>query len=752
MTGMTWILLAGHVLGVILAIIVGRRSMQRGLLLAGVAPAITAVYASILLVSGDRPEVSELVWVEGLDLGLRFRLDDLALMMTVLVSGIGALVFIYGAGYFSKGAPGGARFPASLLAFSTSMLGLVWADSIWTLFIFWEFTSVTSFLLVGHKHTDPAVSASARRALLITGGGGLALLAGLLVLGDASGTSVITDLTPVAGTQGTVAALLVVIGAATKSAQVPFHVWLPGAMAAPTPVSAYLHSATMVKAGVLLMAVTGTAFSTVGMFKWLGLAFGIVSMVWGAIGALRHRDAKLILAWGTVSQLGLLITLLSFGTGKAVFAATSLLFAHALFKAALFLIVGEIDIRTGTRNIDELGGLARSMPIAFGVAVVGGLSMAGVPPLLGFPAKEAAIEAVLTLAGGERVLGLVSVVGGAVLTVAYTTRFLIAVFGPGPDTEVAPRRILMTAPAVVLAAASVIGFFWLELANDIVRPAAIELNAASDKYELLRWPGLTTGLALSFGVVVLGAFAGRALAGHTSAVPEPVGADSADAILDGTLTFSKRVTARVQHGSMPVYITTMTGTAALATIPFWTELSTDHLVLWDSPIQGALALVIVASAIAGGFVGSRLGAALTLGIVGIAVSGLFVVQGAPDLALTQLLVETIIVVGFVIGLGHLARRFPPVTGAWRSVRLGVSIFAGLAVAFGLAAAGANPSGAPPLEELTNQSVEEGGGNNVVNVILTDLRALDTLGEVVVLATVALGVLALANTRDTEAAS
>ena len=741
--------MAAHVVGVAGAASIGRTSMRRGLLFASIPPTLTAIYAIWLMWWGTAPSPSELTWVEGLDLGIRFNLDAVALMMTILVSGIGALVFIYGSGYFSANANGGGRFSASLLAFSASMLGLVWADSIWTLFIFWELTSITSFLLVGHKNTDASVIAAARRALMITGGGGLALLAGLLVLGNASGTYVISDLIPVTGTQGAVAATLVVVGAATKSAQVPFHVWLPGAMAAPTPVSAYLHSATMVKAGVLLLAVTGSAFADVEIFKALGLAFGIASMFWGAIGALRHRDAKLILAWGTVSQLGLLVTLLALGTGKAVFAAAAILFAHALFKAALFLVVGEIDIRTGTRNIDELGGLARSMPVAFAVALASCLSMAGAPPLLGFTAKEAAIEAALGVEGGERVIALAAIVGGSILTVAYTIRFLVTVFGPGPETQVAERRLAMTGPAVALGLASVLGFVWLARVNDIVRPAAIELNAGASKYELLRWPGLTTGLGLSMVVLGVGAVAGLAAARLSTPVPATTGANVADSILDGTLTFARRLTARVQHGSMPVYITTMVATASLATIPFMTDLSTDHLVWWDSPLQGAMVLVILASASAGAFVGSRLGAALTLGIVGIAMSGLFVIHGAPDLALTQLLVETVVVVGFVIGLGHLKRRFPPVTGAWRSVRLLVAVIGGSGVALALAASGANPSGRPPIEELAAASVSEGGGNNVVNVILTDMRGLDTMGEVVVLATVALGVLALANLRDSE---
>ncbi|MCP3856366.1 MAG: hypothetical protein GY698_16750, partial [Actinomycetia bacterium] len=446
---MIWSLFVSHLVGIVAAGVAGRSSMRAGLWTAAIAPAGAAIWATATLIRGTEPVVSEIVWVEGLDLSVRFRTDSLALMMTLLVAGIGTLVFVYAAGYFAPDDVGGVRFPATLLAFSTSMLGLVWADSIWTLFIFWELTSITSFLLVGHKHADESVRSAARRALLITGSGGLVLLAGLVILATEAGATTLTDLAPITGSRASVAAVLILIGAATKSAQFPFHVWLPGAMAAPTPVSAYLHSATMVKAGVLLIAVTGPAFADIAAWKVLGLCFGIASMLWGAIGALRHRDAKLILAWGTVSQLGLLVTLLSLGTAKAVLAAVSILFAHALFKAALFLVVGEVDVRTGTRDIGELGGLARSMPVTFMVALAAGLSMAGAPPLLGFAAKEAAIEAVLTLSGAEHTVAVAAVVGGSLLTVAYTARFLIAVFGPGPATAVGPRRIGLTLPAVV---------------------------------------------------------------------------------------------------------------------------------------------------------------------------------------------------------------------------------------------------------------------------------------------------------------
>ena len=727
--------------------------MQAGLLVAAVVPAITAVWAVVLLATNQDPTTVELNWVGGLDIGFRFRADAVSLMMTLLVSGIGALVFVYASGYFSPGAAGGTRFPASLLAFSTAMLGLVWSDSIWTLFIFWEFTTISSFLLVGHKNYDPITLAAARRALMITGAGGLVLLAGLLVLASQAGTTVLTEMVPVDGAGATLAAVLILIGAATKSAQVPFHIWLPGAMTAPTPVSAYLHSATMVKAGVLLIAVLSTTFSEVATWKVLGLGFGIASMLWGAIGALRHRDAKLILAWGTVSQLGFIITLLATGTDKGIFAATSVLFAHALFKAALFLVVGEIDIRTGTRNIDELNGLVRSMPITFGVAVLGALSMAGVPPLLGFSAKEAAIEAAIGLKGPEADIVGFAIIGGSVLTVAYTIRFLVTVFGPtdGPLTEVSPMRPAMTFPAVFLGLAGLVGYFIVELVNPVVVGAATELNPGAGEFVLFRWPGLKPAFFISAAVVAGGSVVGAVLARGTKAPPDPIGADMADDGLDGILRLARGLTVRAQHGSLPVYLATMGITATLAATPFLADLRLDHLVLWDNPIQGLLAAATVASAIFGALVGSRLGAALTLGAVGLGVSGLFVVHGAPDLVLTQLLVETVIVVGFVIGLGGLSRRFPRSPGTWRLARLFLSFTGGAAVVVGLVAAGGGSVGEAPIEEITVGSVEVGGGNNVVNVVLTDLRALDTLGEVVVLATVAIGVLALAKAgkNDTE---
>ncbi len=756
---MIWFLLAAHVAAVAAIAVAGPRVGRTALYLGALPTAATAIW-TLFQLGVENPVDTEVVWVEGLDLSFAFRVGPIAALMALLVSGIGAAVFVYAVGYFSDGAAALGRFGATLMAFTTAMLGLVLADSVWTLFVFWELTSVTSFLLVGHKNADAAVRRAARRALVITVLGGLVLLAGLVVLVDATGTARLSrmDAAAVGGGSATVAAVLVIVAAATKSAQVPFHVWLPGAMAAPTPVSAYLHSATMVKAGVLLMAISSPVLSDVTIWKPLGLAFGGASMLWGAIGALRHTDAKLILAWGTVSQLGLMVSLLSLGTAKATFAAIALLFAHACFKAPLFMIVGEIDVRTGTRDIDRLAGLRRSMPITFAIGIVAGLSMAGVPPLLGFTAKEAAIEAVLQLSGFERIAVGAIVIGGSVLTVAYTLRFLVGVFGspigaePVAPTPIANRRWAMTAPAALLGAISLLGFVFLGTINDVVKPAAEQLDPKAEVYSLLRWPGLTTGFVVSALVVAGGSIVGIAAARRRipflDSVPAPVGAETVDRGLDLVIVVARRIAGRMQHGSLPTYVLTMVATAALATVPFLWSIDLDALHRWDRPAQGALALAVVGAAVGTLFVTSRLGAALALGSVGIGVTGLFVVQGAPDLVLTQLLVETVVVVGFVIGLGHLGRSFPPVGQIWKSARIVVSILAGLGVAGALAASASQPVGTPPTAELTQAAVDDGGGNNIVNVILTDVRALDTVGEVVVLAVVALGVIALARPKET----
>jgi len=744
-----WFLLALHVVVVVALSFVGRHLGRRSLWLAAVPMAATAAWSATRLGSAE-VVTAGFEWVPGLDVTIEFRVNAMGALLSTLVSGIGALVCVYAVGYFSAGAASMGRFAATLLAFSTAMVGLVWADSVWTLFIFWELTSITSFLLVGFKHADPVARTAARRALVITAAGGLSLLAGFVLFVDAAGTTRLSEITPITGSTATAAAILILVAAATKSAQFPFHVWLPGAMAAPTPVSAYLHSATMVKAGVILVAVIAPAFQDTEVWKPLGLSFGLATMLWGAIGALRHVDAKLILAWGTVSQLGLLITLLALGTPKATFAAISILVAHAVFKAALFMVVGEVDVRAGTRNINELSGLRRAMPITFVVAVISGASMAGIPPLLGFPTKEAAIEAALGLSGAEFWIVGGLIIGGSVLTVAYTTRLLIGMFASGepmPEREVAPRRPAMSAPEAVLAAASVLGFVALGWVTGVVRPAVVTVAPKAEVYSLLRWPGLTDAFITSLVIVAFGLLIGALLARrHVVSGPTARGAANVDWTIDGVGRLARQVAARVQHGSLPLYLATTVLVVCVASVPFVGEIDTDTLYWWDNWAEAVLVVMIVTAAISATKVSSRLGAALVLGAVGFSVAGLFVAYGAPDLVLTQLLVETVIVVGFVVGLGRLATKFPTPTRLWLAGRLVIAGAMGTAVAVALAGSAGNTVGDAPIRELAETAQTDGGGKNVVNVILTDTRALDTFGEVIVLMVVAVGILNLSTRR------
>ncbi len=707
-------------------------------------PLAAAAVVSASWLPDNLPSSQSVSWVDNAGLIFNFAPGSFQAVVSFLVAAIGALIMVYAAGYFGNDREGTGRFAAVLSLFAASMLGLVWAGNIWTLFIFWELTSITSFLLIGHKSTKPSALQSARRALVITAGGGLCLLGGLLILAEGNASTAFTSLSAPTGATGTAAVVLIITAIATKSAQFPFHIWLPGAMDAPTPVSAYLHSATMVKAGIILLALLTPTFASSETWSTAAIAIGVITMLWGAIGALRQFDAKLILAWGTVSQLGLIVTLLGLGEPKAVFAGVSLFVAHAIFKAALFMVVGEIDIRTKTRDIRELSGLAKSMPVAFFVALVSGLSMAGIPPLLGFAAKEAAVEAVLKLEGLTLWTTGAAIIFGSVLTVAYTTRLLIGVFGSseGRSIEVAKVRLEMTAPAAVLGTASFLGYVFIDQINTLVIEASGEINSQAELYVLYRWPGITDAFLISVAVVLAGTIVGALVSRSKVSEARALGAELVDKAVDGTIRFAGKFTRVVQHGSLPIYVVVMSLVAAASTIPFWFSLEIDGLYRYDNNAQVVLAIFIGLAALVVAFTKSRLGAVLALGFVGLGMAGLFINHGAADLALTQLLVETIIVVGFVLGFSHLSSSFPPVGRIWQEIRIVVSVLVATGVGVGLVAVSSSDVNSKPVDDFFSQSVTTGGGNNVVNVILTDMRALDTLGEVVVLAVVVVGIVAL----------
>jgi multicomponent Na+:H+ antiporter subunit A len=747
----------------------GRRSARWALPVAAIAPAVTfgwLVSQSGAVLDGETPTV-DVQWIPQLALSISLRLDGFGLLMGMLVSGIGVLVLLYSMAYFGRRDDLG-RLAGLLVAFAGAMLGIVWADGLLTLFVFWELTSITSFLLIGFDDTNTAARAAATRAFLVTGGGGLAMLAGLIILTIVGDTTTISGLLadPPSGTLTDVALVLVLLGAFTKSAQFPFHFWLPGAMAAPTPVSAYLHSATMVKAGLVVVARFAPAFAAEGSWRILVVGAGLASLVVGGIGAMRQQDAKLALAHGTVSQLGFLMVLLGLGTPAATYAGVAMLTAHALFKASLFLSVGVIDHEAGTRDMRRLRGLARTLPVVAAAVVVAAASMAAIPPTFGFVAKEKAIDGLLdNEIGGIGTVALVGIVLGSVLTVAYTIRITVGLLGndaPGvddggridadsgpidPSSVHRPRFALLAAPALLALLSLVLGLTagWV---GDRLAEATTSLDPATSSKYLVLWPGLNEALLVSTGVIA----AGVALWWFTQAATrtlEPrhsVATNVYDRIYDGLLEGARRTTAATQSGSLPLYLAVVLTTLAASLFVAIAAGATDAISsprFSNSPVEFVAVVVTGLLAVAIVFARNRFGAAMLLGGTGYGLAIVYLVQGAPDLAITQFLVETLTIVVFLLVLARLPSEFAPAP-AWapRIVRIGIATAVGVTVAvFALSATGSRTE--PSVgEDYVALSEPEAGGRNVVNVILVDFRGFDTLGEITVLAVAGAGVVNL----------
>lgn len=725
---------------------------------AGVAAAtfVWMAWRTRSIVSGQ-PVTGSFEWVPELGLGVDIRIDAFSALWVLLISGIAAAVFVYSIAYFSARSDVGG-FAAALTVFTLAMVGIVVADNLWLLFVCWELTSVCSYLLIGFDNSKPSARSAARQALLVTGAGGLAMLAGFVLLGQAAGTyslSAILVARP-AGPTVDVAAVLILVGAFTKSAQLPFHGWLPAAMAAPTPVSAFLHSATMVKAGIYVLARFAPAFAgSVELWRPVVLAVGLATMVFGAAVALRQSDLKLVLAYGTVSQLGLLTVLFGVGSAKVTVAAIAMLVAHGLFKAALFLVVGVVDRTTGTRDIAELSGLRHRLRGTFVVACLAGASMIGLAPLAGFVAKEKAFDALLHGGFTGSSLALVGVVGGSALTAAYGIYFLWGAFARTPAGGAerghpAAERI----PVALFWPIAVLGTAGLALGlsagpfNEIAGPAADAIIADAGSTRVSLWAGFNTALALSGFAVGLGGLVFifvRANFVRSGARPQPTmpsWSDGFEAALAGTARVADRVTAVIQNGSLPLYlgvILAVTVAMPLWQLGGWGESPAD-LVVAESWLQGAVAVGVAFAATATAVLGQRFAAALAVGAVGYGIAVLFVMQGATDLALTQFLIETLTVVALVLVLRHLPETFPEVRWrAGRAARLIISAAVGATVVALALAAGAARIERPISDVHTERALTDGGGRNVVNVILTDFRALDTLGEIIVLGVGALGV-------------
>lgn len=727
---------------------------RRACLLAAAGPALTVAWLAARLpgvLDGDTPTES-LTWVPELGLTLVLRLDALGWVMGALIAGVGTAVLVYASRYLDDG-PGATRLAGLLTFFAAAMLGLVWSDQVLGLFVFWEATTVVSFLLVGYADRRADARAAAWQALLVTGAGGLALLFGLVVLGIEGGTGSLEALAadpPVAGAAVAAAAVGVLTGAFTKSAQVPAHGWLLGAMAAPTPVSAYLHSATMVAAGVWLVIRLDPVLAGLDWWHPALLVVGGVSALWGGWRALTALDLKRLLAYSTISALGVMFALVGVGSDKALFAAVAVLVAHALYKAALFMGVGVIDHQCGTRDLRALGGLAPTMPATAVAMALAALSMAAVPATAGFVSKEAGVVAALDRQGWAGPIGAGILVGAGLLAVAYGWRLWAGAFGGDRPSGLEPRRptLLLWAPGAVLATVGVVLGVAPVLWTDLVADAAAVSRPGAGAYELVAWPGLGDALAVSLATLVAGAVVAfvRADRRSTPGSRTPI---AFEAVLTGLFRFAARVTGAAQPGSLPVYVAVVLGAAVVpgaALVVLAGDLSSAEAVVAESPAQVVTAAVVLIAAVGVAVVRNRLAAVVALGAVGYAVAGLFWLQGAPDLALTQVLVETVVVAAFVLVFRRLPSRFrprprPPVASLLRLLVAGGVAASVLVVV--VATSGPGRLFEAPTGSLVAEAEPVGGGRNVVNVVLTDVRALDTMGEVTVVAAAAIGALALA---------
>ncbi|GLZ44761.1 Na+/H+ antiporter subunit A [Actinomycetospora sp. NBRC 106375] len=758
------VLVVAHAVAALLAPALVRALDRRAFLVLALVPA--AAFAWILaelpgVLAGDVPEQS-VPWIPALDIAIAFRLDALAATVSLLVTGVGALVLVYCARYFSPGARGLGRFAGVLTGFAGAMLALVWSDDVFVLYVCWELTTVFSFLLVGHDAHKRAGRAAAVQALVVTAAGGLTMLVGLVVLAGGAGTTRLSELvayyagpaaTPAALTAGVVCVL---VGAITKSALVPFHFWLPSAMAAPTPVSAYLHAAAMVKAGVYLVLRLAPGLADVPPWRPLIAVLAIATLLLGGLQALRQHDLKLVLAYGTVSQLGFMVLLAGAGTRDAALAAIGLVVAHAMFKACLFLVVGVIDRRAGTRDLRELSGLGRRAPVLATAGILGAASMAGAPPLLGFVTKEGAFEAFLHDAYGDWAVPLlVLVVLGSVLTVAYSTRFVWGAFWrkPGVDavTWSEPGPLFPAAPVVLGVAGLVAGVGVAGLAPLLTAYADTLPVSYPALLELAVVPSVGVALGLSVVALVLGFVAGLPAVSARLTARHPLAGVRAEITWRGVVhaleNTSLRVTAVTQRGSLPGILTTVfavlvlgPGLALLLSADLG-EVRVDRLV--DSPFQLLAAVIGAACAITATRVRRRLGAVLVVGGLGYATALFFALAGAPDVALTQALVETATLVVVVLVLRTLPRDIADRnTPRQRVRRLLVAVPVGLLMT-GLGAVALAARRVPPVSAAyPTQAYDFGAGANVVNVTLVDIRAWDTMGELSVIVAAATGVASL----------
>jgi multicomponent K+:H+ antiporter subunit A len=712
-------------------------------------------------------------WIPSLGLDLALRVDGFAWIFLVLISGIGALVAIYARYYMSPDDPV-PRFFSFLLAFMGSMLGIVMAGNVVQMVFFWELTSLFSFLLIGYWHHGAAARDGARMALIVTSAGGLCLLAGVLVIGQIVGSF---DLDVILASGDLIRAhqlyrpalILILLGAFTKSAQFPFHFWLPHAMSAPTPVSAYLHSATMVKAGVFLLVRFWPVLSGTPEWFWLVGTAGLVTLVLGAYFAMFQQDLKGVLAYSTISHLGLITLLLGMGSPLACVAAIFHIVNHATFKASLFMAAGAIDHEAGTRDLRRLGGLRRFMPMTAVLAIIASAAMAGVPLLNGFLSKEMFFEETLVTRWGSALdlVPTLAAVAASAFGVTYALRLVVGVFfGPVPENlprqPHEPPRWMLAPIAFLVAACLLVGMFPAVVIGPSLQAASISvLSAQTPSYSLAVWHGFTPALMMSAVTLIAGGLLYRTRREWLARQDWPFLARgiSGKVIFERVLGFlaktaprrleSRFPSRRLQPQILLIILAAMVAAAlAVGSAPMsfeplrWSSIDPAFALLWILGGSCAAGAAVLAKF-------HRLAALILTGGAGLVSCISFVWLSAPDLAATQLLVEVVTTILILLGLRWLPRRLPAQTqDQERMARFRRRRDAVIAVAAGLGLATlAYGVMMHPVENsisrfFLERAYSEGGGRNVVNVLLVDFRAFDTLGEITVLAIVALTVFAL----------
>ncbi|WNS76121.1 Na+/H+ antiporter subunit A [Bacillus sp. DTU_2020_1000418_1_SI_GHA_SEK_038] len=740
----------------------------------------------IPMIANGQTVFQTLSWMPSLNINITTYLDGLALIFGLLITGVGTLVVFYSIYYMSKEREALHNFYVYMLLFMGAMLGLVFSDNILVLYVFWELTSISSFLLIAYWYQRKNSRYGAQKSLLITIFGGLAMLSGLIMLSMMTDTYSIREMLSMVHTVTEhplflPAMILLLLGAFTKSAQFPFSIWLPDAMEAPTPISAYLHSATMVKAGIYLVARFTPVFGGSSEWFWMVTGVGLITLLYGSLNAVNQKDLKALLAYSTISQLGLIMCLLGLGSASmyfghgdestvyafAVLAAMFHLINHSTFKGSLFMVIGIIDHETGTRDIRRLGGLMSLMPISFTLTIIGSFAMAGLPPFNGFLSKEMFFTSVLT-AGEHPVFGM-KTFGliipwvawiASVFTFIYCMILVFKTFTgkhhPEKIDKIAHEPpIGMLIPPIILAVLVIVIFFFPNVVSEnFLQPAVMAilpgLSLSEMDVTIKPWHGWNSELFMTIGVVIVGSILYKLFKRWMflyDFYPKALSLNHLyNLSLEGTERTSLRVTNRYMTGSIRNYlvyifgfIILVLGSALLLSKELNLQFSTNAEV---SLYEGVLIVVMVFSALTVLLVKSRLTAIIALGALGYLVSLFFVIFRAPDLALTQLVVETVTSALFLLCFYHLPKMRKEVGRvSFKMTNLIISLGVGVIVTL-LAMSANNHRLFASISDFFEDSYTLAGAKNIVNAILVDFRGFDTMLEILVLCIAGLGVYTL----------